>query len=831
MKLRLLSAVLFFACALHAQTYLGNFSRIVRDESTVTVQSDSSSVRVQFYTQDIVRLDFLPLPHSVPDSSFAVIENPVKDVQFTISETDSSLIIASSTVKIICKKYPLRFSFSDMTGNVLLEEPRSGGVSMNGDHRTVRFTLQPNDHFYGTGERGTSLDKRGQKFENWNTQIGGYSTPLPTMNLNVTLLTTSSGYALYCDNTYKGEFDLGATDPSIFSYTAFGGEMTYYVIAGKTIPEQLEKYTWLTGRQPLPPRWAFGFTQSKNRYRDEAEARSIVQTMREKKIPCDAIVLDLAWFKHMGDIAWNEQLWPNHDAMVNDFLKQGMKTILITEPYIIEPSLNFYEGDSLGYLAKDSLGRTFIFDKWWSCGYGCNSSLLDITNPKAREWWWSKHPAPFGSSVAGIWTDLGEPERHPENMFHHYGPTIKIHNIYNLLWAKTIFDGFTQIRPGERVVNLTRSGSAGAQRYGILPWSGDVARSFGGLAVQLPMVLNMGMSGISYHNSDIGGYSRIPTTPELYARWMEYGTFCPIARAHGAGESVNGSATEPWMFGEETERISREFISLRYRLLPYIYTMAHQNYTTGMPLVRPLFWLEPNNPKFANESSSYMWGDVFLVSPVVEAGQKTKQINFPSGRWINFWTDETVNGGKSITVAAPLGKMPLFVKEGSIIPMSPLMNYSDERPLDTVIVRVYPSAPKAHEPLAQKTKTVSYTLYEDDGKTLEYQKGNFAQTTFTQSYTMQKGSGTITLTSSASVGEFSGKLKERTYLYEVHGVVKKPGKIVNSTKEITSSKSLEVLRKKTEGYFFDAKKQILYVQLASKLDSGNEISVSGVVLK
>ncbi len=820
MRVRLLSLLLFMTFTLHAQTYLGKFSRLDYDKKSVVIKSDSSVVRLQFYMSDILRIDFLSSPRSVPDSSFAVIEIPVDGVQFSLNEKDSSIVIASSKIQIHCQKFPLRFSFFDSLGNMLLEEPKIGGISTNGEKRSVRFALHSNDHFYGTGERGTSLDKRGQKFENWNTQIGGYSTPLATMNLNVTLLTTSAGYALFYDNSYKGEFDLGATDTTTFFYTAFGGEMTYYLIAGKTIPEQLEKYTWLTGRQPLPPRWAFGFTQSKNKYQNEAEARSIVKTIREKNIPCDAIVLDLAWFKNMGDIAWNEPLWPAHAKMEKDFLQQGIKTILITEPYIIEPSLNFYEGDSLGYLAKDSTGKTFIFDKWWSCGYACNSSLLDITNPKARQWWWSKHPSSFGELTAGIWTDLGEPERHPENMFHYLGSTIKIHNIYNLLWAKTMFDGFNQLRPGERVVNLTRSGSAGIQRYGILPWSGDVARSFGGLSVQLPMVLNMGMSGIAYHNSDIGGYSRIPTTPELYARWMEYGTFCPIARAHGAGEIVNGSATEPWMFGEETEKISREYISLRYTLLPYIYTMAHQNYTTGMPLVRPLFWLEPNNPKFVNESSSYMWGDAFLVSPVVEAGQKSKEINFPSGKWINFWTDEIVDGDKSITVDAPLGKMPIFVKQGSIIPMAPLMKYSDERPVDTLTIRVYPSA----------KESTSYTLYEDDGRTLEYQSGNFSQTMFTQSYQSVKGTSSLILTCGPSVGTYKGMLSKRTYLFEVHGINRKPGKILNYKSEVTSRKSLEVLRKQNEGFYYDAAKRILYVQLFCKTNSAYSVTVNDVKL-
>jgi alpha-glucosidase (family GH31 glycosyl hydrolase) len=798
-----------------AQTTLGNFSGYTSDQQSLTLHADSSALRLVFYAPDILRVDLLPSRQSVMDSSFVVIRTPPGIIHFSVLDGDSSLTLSTSRLRVTCRKYPLRISLSDSSGRLLLSEPSAGGMSWNGDARSVTFALSAGDHFYGTGERGTSLDKRGQAFDSYNTQVGGYSTPLPTMNLNVPFLASTNGYALYIDNVTKGRFDLGSTDSDLFSYTAAGGELSLYLMAAPTIPAQLELYTWLTGRQPLPPRWALGYIQSKNRYQNEQEARSIVQIMRQKKIPCDAIVLDLGWFNAMGDVSWDEAHWPRHDEMVADFLSHGMKTILITEPYIIQPSRNFVEADTNGFLAKNSDGKSFLMDRWWSCGGGCRAALLDITDPDARQWWWSKHPAAFGTRVAGIWTDLGEPERHPAGMIHRLGKAEEIHNIYNLLWAKTIFEGFNTLRPGERVMNLTRSGFAGIQRYGVLPWSGDVARSFGGLAVQLPMLLNMGMSGLAYHNSDIGGYARMPTTPELYVRWMQYGTFCPIARAHGAGESVRGYPTEPWQFGPVAEAICRDFIRLRYRLLPYIYTLARANEQSGLPLARPLFWLDPGDRMLVNESSSYMWGDAFLVSPVVEAGQRTKDVYLPRGTWVDFWTDSVVSGGRRITVAAPLDRLPLFVKSGSIVPVGPELMYTDERVTDTLTLRVYPAPDRES----------SFTLYEDDGKTLDYQKGSFALTRFTHRWAREGKGSRIVLRAEPSHGQYSGQPKERVYTFEVHGMRRAPASVRTDGTILSLRGALHAPGTIGAGYSYDAAARILCVSVVSRPDQSHEILV------
>jgi alpha-glucosidase (family GH31 glycosyl hydrolase) len=427
----------------------------------------------------------------------------------------------------------------------------------------------------------------------------------------------------------------------------------------------------------------------------------------------------------------------------------------------------------------------------------------------------------MGSRVAGLWTDLGEPERHPDGMVHFLGSAAKVHNIYNLLWAKTIFDGFGRFRPGERIFNLTRSGFAGIQRYGVIPWSGDVSRTFGGLAAQLPMLLSMGMSGLAYHNSDIGGYARNPTTPELYVRWMEYGAFCPVARAHGAGEMVNGFPTEPWQFGPAAEEICRSVLRLRYRLLPYIYTLAHQAYRSGLPLARPLIMMYPGDARFINESSSFMLGDELLVAPVVGAGETERRVDLPEGDWVNYWTGEVIRGGTSVDVPAPLGTIPLFVKSGSILPMAPPMEYSDQKPLDTLTLCVYPAA----------GRTGSFTLYEDDGATTAYQSGSYSLTRFEQSVRNLNGLSRLVVGLGKSEGEFTGKVLVRTYVLEIHGVRGVRGDVRIDGKSLPDLSSVAAGRASGNGYRFDSTHSRLTITVTGSTARASGLAVSGLRLQ
>lgn len=803
-----------------AQTYLGSFKSFSASGNSIMVQTDTAAFRFVLYKPNLVRTDFMPTLATTFDTSVVVIQDTSTSVSYAIADSDSTLVIETSSLKIVCQKSPLRVEFYSLTGRLLVREPVSGGAAYSGPERILNFAIQPNEHFYGTGERGVSLDLRGEAFDSYNEQHGGYSSPAPpTMNVNVPFIISTNNYGIYFENTYEGHFDVGNSNPNVLTYTVNSGELSYYFICDPTTKDVLSDYTWLTGRAPLLPRWAYGYIQSKYGYRNEPDASQMIQRMRNDSIPCDAIILDLYWFQNMGDLSWNTTLWPNPNQITSDFLKNGFKTIVITEPYITQNSSNFSDASNQDYLAKNSTNQTYVLNNWWSCG--CNAGLLDITNPSARNWWWSKYYSIFSTGVSGLWTDLGEPERDYADMKFYGGSDSKIHNIYDFLWAKTLFDGFKNSFPNKRLFNLTRSGYAGIQRFGVVTWSGDVSKTFGGLSVQVPFLLNMGMSGLAYHNSDIGGFDNGSTTSELYTRWMEFGAFCPVMRAHGY-DGDNG--TEPWTFGSTTEDIVRKMIQLRYSLFPYNYTMAHAIYRSGIPLARPLIFDYSEDPNVYDESSAYMWGDNMLVVPVVQPGKTTQTFYLPQGKWVDYWTDKIYDGGTTVTVAAPLDEVPLFIKSGSIIPMQPVMNYVDELSTDTIELAIYPNPDMVS----------SFSLYEDDGKTLDYQSGASSSTQFGESTVTSGNQLAMQISIGASIGSYDGKPTSRVYLCQIHKISYSPEdvKFANALSienhRLSTFTSVNALDSVASGYFYSASSQVLYIKVQTDADSGYSILIDSV---
>ncbi len=802
-----------------AQTFLGNFTSYTVSGNEVKIDADSAAVRLIFYKPNLVRVDYLPALSTTFERSLVVLPDSVQQVGVSVADGDSSLSVTTSVLRIVCGKFPLRLSFYDSGSQLLLSEPASGGLGSNQSERSANFTIRPGECFYGTGERGLSLNLRGLAFDSYNEQHGGYPNGgiPPTMNVNIPFVVSSGHYGIYFDNTFEGHFDIGSSNANVLAYSALGGELSYYFIYDPTYGRILSDYTWLTGRAPLLPKWAYGYIQSKFGYRDYQDAEQTIQRFRADSIPADAIILDLYWFQNMGDLDWNLTAWPNPNQITSQFLSQGFKTIVITEPYIVQNSPNFATADQSGYLAKDSNGKSYILNNWWSCG--CNAGLLDITSPAAQGWWWGKYHNIFQTGVSGLWTDLGEPERDSQQMQFGMGPDAQVHNVYDFLWAQTLFNGFDRDFPNKRLFNLTRSGYAGIQRFGVVTWSGDVAKTFAGLAVQLPLLLNMGMSGIAYHNSDIGGFTgNQPTTPELYTRWMEFGAFCPVMRAHGY-DGLGG--TEPWSFNSispSTEGIVRKIIELRYSLMPYNYTMAHDAYETGMPLARPLFIEYPDDPNVANESSAYMWGSDLLVAPVVQTGQTSNSFYLPAGKWISYWDDRVFDGGATVTIPAPIDEVPLFVKAGSIIPMQPVVEYTDQLPADDIDVAVYPNP----------GIPASFTLYEDDGKTLDYQSGSFSETVFGEKMVQSGNSGRMEISIGASIGNYDGKPPRRVYVCEIHKVSHLPGGVRVQGLPVAAAASIDSLRASGSGFYFDGVTGVLYVIVNASPDSSYTVDIDSV---
>ncbi len=661
----------------------------------------------------------------------------------TLTETPETVRVQLGELLIEATRDPFQLRYAAAAdGRVFLQETEEGGLSWSYWEYALRYQLAAEDHFYGMGQANQlveriDLDHRGHLREVWNQHSPPAATLFPA-------LLSLRGYGLLIDNPHKATWDLGHTDPLTFSYRAQGGGLQYYVFYGPDLPRLLRSFLELSGFPPLPPRWVFGLLQSRYGYRTRAELEVIARTFRAKALPCDALILDVFWFQEMGDLAFQPFDWPDPQGMIAQLKEQGFHLLVIEEPYLTVKSRNYPEALARGYLAKHSDGSVYTFDFWPG-----ECALFDFSNPEARAWWTAQHRSLLELGVAGWWTDLNEPSKHLQDMTHHAGPAAAVHNLAALSMHQAIFEAHQHYAPQQRIFILSRAAFPGSQRYGAGLWSGDVDMTFAALRKQVSLGLNVGLAGIPLWGTDIGGFGFAgQCTPELYIRWFQFGAFCPLYRPHGDQTELR----EPWQFGPEVEAICRKYLKLRYRLLPYIYTLAYDACTTGIPLMRPLVLEFPTDPRVFNLSDQYLFGREILVAPIVDEGATQRTVYLPAGGWVDFWTDTVYTGPCSLTVPAPLDTLPLFIRQGAILPLGPEVQYTWERPLDPLTLEIYRGAER------------SFTLYEDDGETTRYRTGAYVLTPLQ----VTERAGGLTFAAGEAQGDFPGYRSERTYLLNIH---------------------------------------------------------------
>lgn len=591
----------------------------------------------------------------------------------------------------------------------------------SGFYKGFHFQLTPNEKIFGTGERSVPLDRRGYKLPFYNGPNYGYGLNAESLNYSVPFIISSRGYGIFFDNPSRGYVDIGKANTDVLEYGASSGELSFYLIPGQNVQTVLKKFQSLVGTQPIPARWVFGNLMSRFGYRSQAQLTDIAAAMRADTIPFDAVIIDLFWFGDsiqgtMGNLSWNKKSWPQPEKMIQDFSKENIKTILITEPYLVQGTKYFKE--SKKYHAVDSNGAPYLIKDF----YFGPAGLLDLYRHDAQEWFWKKYVNQITKGIAGWWGDLGEPERHPAEVFHNlenFGfkrlfSADEVHNIYGHYWDKMLYDHYAKEYPTTRLFNLNRSGYAGSGRYGVFPWSGDVGRSWSGLEAQLPVMIGMSMSGVPYIHADAGGFAGGDDDQELYTRWLQFAVFTPVFRPHGTAvaeldKNQLNIPSEAALHPNPYKSIVRNFIDLRYAMLPYNYTLAFKQAKDGEPLVRPLFYFNMADSNLLKAGDEYMWGENILVAPVIEKGAQTRKLYLPAGKWYHLFTSEKYEGKKWINEKVTLSDMPVFVKEGSFIPYA---DYSHVAQLATtadyddtkLIVQYYPSS----------TRT-TYSLFLDDG--------------------------------------------------------------------------------------------------------------------
>ena len=757
--------LLLLSFASFAQNATRNFIHFEEKETHFEINVNDGTYIITLYNDNIIETTFIPKGEVYKQQSHAVILTPQK-VAVTVTKDSNRIEITSKGINVVIQKKPFQIQY--LYNNKMLLSEKSGYIKTDSTEM-LEFNISDKEVLYGGGARALGMNRRGYKLPLYNRAHYGYETHSELMNYTMPLVFSSKIYAIHFDNAPIGFLDLDSQNNNTLRYETISGRKTYQVIAADTWLHLIDQYTDLTGKQPLLPRWALGNFASRMGYHTEKQTRETVQKFKENQIPLDAVIIDLYWFGadikgHMGNLEFLKDSFPTPKKMIADFNKEGIKTILVTEPFILTTSKRWKEASENNYLAKDSLGKAYKFDFYFG-----NTGLIDIYNKKANQWFWHIYKKYIEMGIGGWWGDLGEPEVHPSDLIHATGTADEVHNIYGHDWAKMIFKGYQRDFSKQRPFILMRAGYSGSQRFGMIPWSGDVNRSWGGLQSQPEIALQMGIQGMAFMHSDLGGFAGANLDNELYTRWLQYGVFQPIYRPH-AQEEV---PPEPVFREPKTKALAKKAIELRYKLLPYNYTLAFQNHQTGAPLMRPLFFDEPTNNVLLTTATSYLWGNDFLITPIVNQGITKKEIYFPKkSTWFDFYSDKKYKGGQTDSVKVHKEYIPTFVRAGAFIPMATAIQNTNDYNADTFKLHYY------HETSVSTSKG---KLYNDDGYTVNaFGKEQYELLFFYSEYKKKH----LRFEFEKIVG-IHFKAKDKKIKFTIHNIQKRPRRIKQNGKKIT----------------------------------------------
>lgn len=614
----------------------------------------------------------------------------------------------------------LRIRVTVETGAFVVTDRRRGHVLAEADALPTdgvshTVALEPEDRLFGLGDKALALDRRGHAVELWNTDAFKYGRGTDPLYKSVPFVLKQGdegAVGLFYDNTFRSRFDLGASSGGRMTWSSSGGALDLYVLHGPTPLGVVETYARLTGRTPMLPKWALGYHQCRYSYMDEGEIRKVAAGFRERGIPCDALYFDIHYMDGYRVFTWDRERFPDPPALLADLEADGFKSVVIVDPGVKadDPDYAVYrEGQERDAYVMYPDGSEVHGHVWPGL-----CAFPDYTDPEVRAWWGALHEGLVRDGVDGFWNDMNEPAlfsvehvegsmdaEHnvgtiPSEALHAFegegGTHAEAHNVYGMQMQRATFEGLREIAPGKRPFTITRASYAGAQRFGT-SWTGDNSATWDHLTLAVQTCLSLGVSGMTFTGADVGGFVGEPSG-ELLARWTQVGALTPLFRNHSA---VDTPRQEPWLFGDEVERVCREAIELRYRLLPVLYTALWQAATHGTPILRPLPLVHPDDETVRRTSPlGFYLGDSLLAQPVLEAGQTEREVYLPDAEagWVDFWTGEPFEGRQTIWTETPLDHVPLYVRGGSVLPLGPVRQHTGE-PVERLTLHVYP-APGRH---------------------------------------------------------------------------------------------------------------------------------------
>jgi alpha-glucosidase len=760
-----------------------DFVGVSKLSNGIDLQAGDFREKIIALRDDVLRITVAHGKALPEDASWAVLPSArTSTVPVAIDIAGDHFGFSTKALNVQVDRATLQLTIRDLNGAIIQQDAHP--IRFEANAFRIFKTMPIDEHYFGLGDKTGPLDRRNESFTLWNTDAYRFQESTDPIYKSIPyFMTFRAGRAagVLLDNTWRTSFDFGKETGDEYSFGSVAGPLDYYFFYGPTPKQVVETYAWLTGTPPLPPLWSLGFQQSRYSYMTQARVLEVARRFRTDAIPVDAIYLDIDYQQQNRPFTINTSAFPDFSGMIAQLKKEEFHVVAITDLHIANlPGQKYppYDTGMAGdHFVKNPDGSVYTGKVWPG-----PSVFPDFTRRQTRAWWGTLYTGFHHDGIEGFWNDMNEPsvfdtanKTMPENVVHRIDEPgfaqrtathAEIHDVYGMENSRATYDGLLALDPGTRPFVLTRASYAGGQRYAAT-WTGDNSSSWNHLRLATPMLENLGLSGFAFSGADVGGYAGTPSQ-ELLTKWLEIAAFQPIDRDH----TEKGTADqEPWVGGPEQEAIRRHFIETRYRLMPYLYSLAEEASRTGLPIVRPLFLEFPDAAPDhhpidtdVDAAAEFLLGPDLLIAPPPYPDELDEYaVEFPSTEWYDFWTGAKIPGQAdtlSIRVSPSLASLPVYVRAGSILPIAPLVQSTNETPKGPLTLRVYVGDSCAGE------------LYQDDGKTYAYQQGAFLRMKFT----CEKTAGGLLLKISPHQGSFPAWWKEiRT---EVLGWSPAQGKIL-----------------------------------------------------